>query len=192
MMTVNDRFRWDNRYLEDQRFRSFEKPRPFLVEHNRLLPRQGLALDVAMGLGGNARWLINQGFRVIGVDISGVAIFLSKKKLPSLMAVQADLTNFVLPENYFDLIVNFFFLERTLWADYQKALKPGGILIIETLTQKMLEINPEIESDYLLKEEELRNAFDTLEIITYQEGWQNLHTRHPRAVAGLVARKPEN
>jgi len=192
MMTVNDRFRWDNRYLEDQRFRSFEKPRPFLVEHNRLLPRQGLALDAAMGLGGNARWLINQGFRVIGVDISGVAIFLSKKKLPSLMAVQADLTNFALPENYFDLIVNFFFLERALWVDYQKALKPGGILIIETLTQKMLEINPEIESDYLLKEEELRNAFDTLEIITYREGWQNLHTRHPRAVAGLVARKPEN
>jgi hypothetical protein len=67
-MSLDDARRWNARYQMDMR-ESFERPRPFLVEHAHLLPSSGLALDIAMGLGGNAGfyWLR---LRVIGVDIS--------------------------------------------------------------------------------------------------------------------------
>ena len=58
------------------------------------MPAAGLALDIAMGLGGNAGLLIERGMQVVGVDISSVAVQRAKERLPSLMAVRADLTQF--------------------------------------------------------------------------------------------------
>ncbi len=86
--------RWDRRYTEEERFRTYIQPRPFLVEQAHLLPTHGIALDVAMGLGGNAGLLLERGLKVIGVDISEVAVRQSHQRLPDLLAVQADLTCF--------------------------------------------------------------------------------------------------
>jgi hypothetical protein len=76
-----------------------------------------------------------------------------------------------------------------------QGLKPNGILFIETLTENMHAIHPEIETRFLLKPGELREAFtqsvlaDLMEILAYQENWQETTTSHPRAVASLVARR---
>ncbi len=185
----NARYRADNEHLDGMRT-SFERPRPFLVENSPYLPASGLALDAAMGLGGNAGFLIERGLRVAGVDISDLAVRCAKARLPSLQAVIADLTCFSLPPAAFDLIVNFYYLQRDLWPQYIRALKPGGVLIFETLTQEMMTLRPDIEPVYLLAPGELRKAFAELEIIVYREGWVNPHGKHPRAVASLVARKP--
>lgn len=189
-MPGSDASRWDERYLANARYNSFEKPRPFLVENASHLPSNGLALDIAMGLGGNAGFLLELGLRVVGVDISGVAVRRAHARLPKLMAVQADLTRFYLPPATFDVILNFFYLERALWPRYRQALRPGGILVFETLTQAMLTRQPDIDPQYLLAPGELRQAFSALEILTYREGWTESETGHPRAVAGLVGRIP--
>jgi SAM-dependent methyltransferase len=189
-MPHSDAERWDARYREDVRFGSYRQPRCFLVENAHLLPTQGLALDVAMGQGGNAAYLIARGLRVVGVDISSVAVHQAKRRLPDLMAVIADLTRFYLPEARFDVILNFFYLQRELWGGYQQALRPGGLLILETLTVEMLSINPEIDRRYLLQPGELKAAFGNWQILVYREGWVALDTSHPRAVARLVARRP--
>ena len=193
-MPLQDAIRWNTRYQEESRA-SFERPRPFLVENAGHLPPQGLALDAAMGLGGNAAFLLQRGLRVVGVDISIIALRQAKAQLPTLMAVLADLTRFHLPPNSFDVILNFYYLQRDLWPAYLRALRPSGLLLIETLTEEMRVIHPEISPAYLLQPGELRQAFsrglygDCLEILAYREGWQEQEGRHPRAVASLAAQK---
>jgi len=185
----SDAARWDTRYNEEQ-LESFERPRPFLIEHAGLLPNQGLALDIAMGLGGNAGFLQERGLKVVGVDISIVALRKAKGRLPEVMAVQADLNDFWIPSRHFDVILNFYYLLRDLWPQYRQALLPGGLLLIETLTQEILQVNPQIDPAFLLQPGELRVAFSDLEVLTYREGWIDTDSRHPKAVASLVARLP--
>ena len=182
-----DQLRWDTRYSQEKRFDNL-RPRKFLVEFAELLPRTGLALDAAMGLGKNAEFLILRGLRVIGVEISEVALFSAKQALPRLMAVQADMGQFWLPDSMFDVIINFYFLERSLYSVYTRALKPGGILIFQTLTQEMRQVHPEIEPNYLLEQGELVHAFPYLETLVYREGWIK-ENEHTRPVASLIARK---
>ncbi len=186
-MPIEDADRWNARYRQE-RYARFEQPRPFLVENVALLPRRGLALDVAMGMGGNAGFLLSRGLRVIGVDIAAVAVKQAKQRYPALMAVLANLERFSLPSRAFDVLINFYYLQRDLWPAYLNALRPGGILVFETLTLDMLDVNPEIEPQYLLAPGELRRAFEKLEILVYREGWVETSNGHPRAVASLVAR----
>ena len=53
-MPIEDAQRWNNRYQQETRYNRFSQPRPFLRQHLWRLPASGLALDAAMGLGGNA------------------------------------------------------------------------------------------------------------------------------------------
>lgn len=188
-MPIQDAQRWDERYSGEDRHNNFEKPRPFLIRHAELLPTNGLALDVAMGLGGNAEFLLKRGLKVIGIDISSVALKRARQRLPDLMAIQADLTQFYLPEDTFDVIINFFYLQRSLWPDYIRSLRPDGWLIFETLTIDFRSLQPDIDPKYLLAPDELRHAFPTLEIVDYQEGWSTNDNGHLRSTASLVARK---
>lgn len=191
-MPQDDALRWNTRYLDDERYATFSQPRSFLVKNAHFLPLNGLGLDVAMGLGGNAGFLLTRGLRVVGVDISSIAVQQASKRYVGLMAVIADLTHFYIPADTFDVILNFYYLQRDLWPQYQLALRPGGVLFIETITQEMLHLQPDTDPSYLLAPGELRQAFTGWEILAYREGWEDSRggRRHP--VASLVARKPQS
>lgn len=190
-MPQDDALRWNARYLDDERYNTFTQPRSFLVQNAHLLPPKGLALDVAMGLGGNAGFLLARGLRVMGVDISSVAAEQASKRFDGLMAVIADLANFHIPADTFDVILNFYYLQRDLWAQYWLALRPRGVLFIETLTREMLQLQPDTDPTYLLAPNELRLAFTGWEILVYREGWEDSRGGRQHPVASLVARKPE-
>jgi SAM-dependent methyltransferase len=187
-MSNLDAQRWNARYNQE-RNDTFEQPRPFLLEQAEILPLEGLALDLAMGLGGNAGYLLQRGLRVIGVDVSEVAVRHARSRHPALMAAVADLNRFNLPEAAFDVVLNFYYLQRDLWPRIQRALRPGGLLIYETLLVDMRSIHPEIDPQYLLEHDELRQAFKDMQILVYREGWVQRDNSHSRAVASLVARK---
>jgi SAM-dependent methyltransferase len=188
-MPIADALRWNDRY-RNKTEESLRGPHGFLVESAPYLPARGLALDAAMGLGGDAGFLLERGLRVVGVDISEVAVRRARARRPGLLAVVADLTRFALPAETFDLILNFYYLQRDLWPQYRRALKPGGVLVFETLTREMLAQMPEAAPAYLLAPGELRAAFGDWEVLAYREGWNSPDDPWHRAVASLVVRRP--
>jgi SAM-dependent methyltransferase len=190
IMTANSTDRWNKRYKEETILYIYKKPRGFLLENLHLLRKGGLILDVAAGMGGNAHHLVSLGYRVLAIDSAQTGMQFAKLRSPALMAVIMDVNHFSFPADQFDAILNFYFLERELWPLYQRALKPGGILIMETLTMPMRQIKPEINPIYLLEPGELRTAFPDLKCLTYREGWVLSDNGHRRSVASLVARKP--
>lgn len=188
-MPATDAQRWNRRYQEEQHA-GFERPRAFLLAQAAWLPTHGLALDVAMGLGANAGWLLARGLNVIGVDISEIAARQAYARYPGLQAVIADLTAFSLPAHTFDVIVNFYYLQRDLWPQFVQALRPGGVLIFETLTQAVRQVRPDISPEFLLAPGELHQGFAGLDVQVYREAWIEAGCDSRRAVASMVATKP--
>jgi len=188
-MSSRDAIKWDERYRSGAET-AFEAPREFLLVQAQHLPHRGLALDLAMGLGANAGFLIERGLRVIGVDVSEVGVRCAKQRWPSLMSAVIDLTHYRWPACSFDVILNFYYCQRDLWPRFRSMLKPGGVLIMETLTIETLRTRPDYNSDYLLQPDELRCAFVDWDVLVYREGWIELKDHAPRAVASLVAKCP--
>jgi 2-polyprenyl-3-methyl-5-hydroxy-6-metoxy-1,4-benzoquinol methylase len=189
MSNENAASTWNERYRNDPAgYR--DAPRSFLVENIALLPHSGLALDVAMGAGNNSAALIEHGLSVIGLDISIVAAKLARHRLPNLQAAVVDLTTIRLPQATFDVIINFYYLQRDLWPQYQSALRPGGILILETLTEEIHTVRPDIRPEFLLQPGEIQTAFADWDILVYRKGWIEGEHRHHKAVESIIARRP--
>jgi len=191
---------WDDRYSNDVRWRDLNSPRPLLVLHLDLLPRGGRVLDVACGTTPTGLHRARQGWQVIALDVSTVALRIAHSKvreegLPVSFAVMDLLNPWLMPE-HFDVILNFYYLSRPLWETYREALKPGGLLFFETFVRD----DPfSVETDgnplYYLEPEELRSTFKGWQIIHYEETHRVSRSMHqqnkPRRIAQLVARKPE-
>ncbi len=163
-MSSRDATRWNARY-RDPAARSADHPAALLLEEIDSLPTQGLALDVAMGLGASARLLMGRGLRVIGVDIAEVGVRAAKRRAPELMAVVADLQRFDLPPGCFDLIVNFRYTQRALWPRFREWLRPGGWLLIESFNPAQRALRPNADPSYFLQPGELRAAFQDWRIV---------------------------
>jgi SAM-dependent methyltransferase len=145
---VSEYERWEARYaVPDYAFG--KAPNYFLESCKRLLPPSGRALAVADGEGRNGVWLAKQGLDVTSIDFSPSA----QQKAKALAAERhvkvafelVDVHGWHYPDSAFDVVVEIFTqfsspAERTRkWVGMQKALKPGGLLIIQGYTPKQLE-----------------------------------------------------
>jgi len=182
--THPDAVRWDARY-RDPKAKGYHEPAPLLVEHAGLLPAHGLALDVAMGLGGSAGFLLERGLRVLGVDVSEVALRAARARWPGLAAVVADCEAFDLPANALDVIVNFRYTQRSLWPRFARWLRPGGVLMIESFGVAKRADMPDANPAYFLQPGELARAFAGWRIVACHDA----HPARPMS-ASLVALKP--
>lgn len=178
---------WNARYRSDMG-NELSSPRDWLVEHADLLPSSGVAFEAAIGRGDTAGFLSGRGFQVIGVELSSVAAKQACRLHPDIQVVIGDLSRFRLPVCTFDLICDFYFLDRTLLNQFANAIKPGGMVIMETLTIQMLSCNPDIIPERLLQPGELSAAFSGWEIMDYREGWVTSPRGHQKAIASIVAR----
>jgi SAM-dependent methyltransferase len=167
---IINRGRWNLKH-RDAEF--LGEPAPFLVECRRLLP-PGRALDVACGLGANALYLAEEGYRVEAFDWSFEGLrklaAAAKEKSQGIGTVACDVTRYPLPRERYDVLVSFRFLERALFPSMVEALRPGGALVIETFNRRYLERRPDFPKEYCLEEGELLAAFAaTLRVARYQE-----------------------
>ena len=147
-MSTNEYEHWETRYAVPEY--AFGRDRNyFLASCKTLLPKSSRVLAIADGEGRNGVWLAEHGLDILSIDFSPSA----QKKARTLAAErhvnvafqQVDMHTWDYPEAAFDVVVEIFTqfsspAERALkWAGMRRALKPGGLLIIQGYTPNQRE-----------------------------------------------------
>lgn len=176
-----------NLYKED-----IPEPSEFLIENLHLL-KPGKVLDVAMGNGRNAIYLAQNGFVVEGVDINPNLIEKVKKlaleKRLNLYAEVADLEKeYRIKSDYYDVVICFYYLQRSLMEQIKKGIKYSGYIIYETYIIDELSFGKLKNPQHLLGHNELLGIFRDFRCYIYREGVIN-GVHGPRAIASIVAQK---
>ncbi len=182
-----DKDRWNSKY-ETEVYLFGEKPIPFLVDNVHLLPK-GKVLDIAMGEGRNGVYLATQGFEVLGLDISEKGLEkahnLAKKNNVTIETKVVDLESFKLEPNSYDVILCSYYMQRNLFKQFQSALKPGGMIVVETYNVDYLKY-VKFSRKWALDTNELLDIFKGLRVIRYQDFDDGLE-----AYSSIIAQKPE-
>lgn len=182
-----DRERWDQKYGKEE-YLYGKEPIPFLKAHAGLLPK-GKALDLAAGQGRNGVFLATQGFDVLAVDISekGLAMArqLAEEQHVTIRTQAVDLDEAPLDKNAYDVVLDVYYLQRSLVPRIKDALKRGGMVVMETYTLDHLKYNPKFNPEWLLQPNELLELFKDFKILRYQQVDDG-----KAAYASIVAQKP--
>jgi SAM-dependent methyltransferase len=163
---LQDRLKWNKKY-QSQGYP--DEPAAIIKKYAKLASGKK-ALDIAAGNGRNALYLAHQEFSVDAVDIADAGLALFADSHPNIHAICADLDEFDIPANRYDLIVNIKYLNRRLFPYIREGLAQNGVLIFETfLDTPDPTTDQTICRDYLLRENELLHAFLSLKIVCYKE-----------------------
>ena len=95
----------------------------------------GVALDLACGTGRHARWLLEQGHDVTGVDVSPGMLAVAERDCPGARFVRAGLDDLPLPDGSVDVAVCSLALTHVPdvgpgLAEAARVLRPGGRLVL--------------------------------------------------------------
>ena len=196
--------RWQGRYSIPE-YLFGKEPNYFLASCKPLLPRSGKALAVADGEARNGVWLAEQGLDVLSLDFSEAAqakaAVLAKERGVQIKLVHADVHAWNYPADAFDVVVGIFTQfsappdRAKKWAGMRKALKSGGLLILQGYTPKQLEYGtggPK-ELENLYTRDLLEKAFGDFHNVKFVEEELEMHEGAAHggmsAVIGLTARK---
>jgi SAM-dependent methyltransferase len=161
-----DRLKWNEKY-QNQNYP--DEPAAIVRQYFNLAAGKN-ALDIAAGNGRNALFLARQGFGVDAVDIADTGLSQFAGKHPAIHPICADLDDFEIPANRYDLMINIKYLNRRLFPYICEGLTPGGVLIFETFLDSQHPAGGRpVCRDYLLRENELLHAFLSLRILYYKE-----------------------
>jgi len=187
-----DRVHWNQRYAG----RTYDfTPAASLVALSPLLRpgrRRACALDLACGGGRNALYLAELGYRVDAWDISDAGLAILQAELDRLAdagrplavsAQRADLEAVELPSATYDLVLDYYFLERSLFPDMAAALRPDGLVLVENYLDNERGGEKMANPAYRLAPGELRAPFADLDILEYVEDEHS-------GVARLLAQRP--
>ncbi len=136
-------------------------------------------------------WLARRGWRATGVDGSDAALALAVAAMPAEVAGRTrflcvDLDEWRPTPATFDCVTCFYFLDRQLWPWLRAAVRPGGVLALQTHHRGALAVRPHANPDYLLTPGELA------ELITGW-GWTLLASSDPTTATtseAVLAQRP--
>ena len=181
-----DKDRWNKKY-DTEVYLFGEKPIPFLVDNIHIL-KKGKALDVAMGEGRNGVYLATQGFDVTGFDISEKGLekahALAAKNNVKIKTQVVDLETVELEPNSYDLIICTYYMNRGLFKKFYDALKPEGIVLVETYNIDYLKYR-EFNAKWALNTNELLDIFKGMRIHRYRD-----YDDAREAYSSIIAQKP--
>ena len=190
---ATERERWNQKYRGNPA--AWLEPDPLLAwafsEFIRpLFAHGGNALDLAGGAGRHSIWLAKQGWHVTLIDLSETGVELARQNAGPLAShihfVLDDLTQFQAAQTQFDLVLGFFYLEREIFPEIVKAVRPGGVLLYKTYTtdQSKFPGGPK-DASHLLAPGELLRLVSGMRVLHYRE------TVAEKATAEMIARKEE-
>src|SRR5262245_34208272 len=173
-MSTADRERWDTKYAEKTAPVRLSSDDWLIEQVSGLAP--GRALELACGLGHNAIWLAQQGWRVDAVDISPVGLAraedLAARCGVNVRWIAADLEDFSPESAAYDVVLVFRFrARRPVPGIVHRALRPGSRLIYETFTAAHL-ARPDSHMKhpaFALAPGELPRLFPQLDVISCAE-----------------------
>ncbi len=187
-----DRTKWN---IKHQARPEMDKPSRVVMDFCSMASKRR-ALDIACGTGRNAIYLAKLGFRVDAVDISDIALKKIIGRHQKIRLICADLDQFDIAPNRYDLIINIRYLNRRLFPYIKEGLVSGGVLIFESFMEKPLTDKSVSKKshqpscrDYLFRENELLHAFLSLTVRYYRES-EAKEPESPPWMASLVAIKP--
>lgn len=160
-------------------------PAPLLIEAAELLP-PGRALDLASGPGRNALYLAGSAWSVVAVDSSPAAIRALRERAAALrLSVEthvADLESagFRIEPGGYDLICDFFYLQRDLFSQIKEGVRPGGVVVAE------IHLRDDQPHRFVLEPGELWAEFHGWNVHSYSE---SRHSEHGRPSARIIARR---
>lgn len=177
MKNKHDASFWNKRYAGDSYLYGME-PNAFLVEHCGLLA--GPVLSISEGEGRNSVFLAERGLDILGVDISMVALE-KAKRLAELRGVNirtelADLATYTPKENFYGSVISISAhlpggIRRRLYPLIERALKPGGTILLEAYSENQLsrDTGGPGDADMLMSVEKIRKEFPNLTPILLRE-----------------------
>ncbi|MFC3532443.1 class I SAM-dependent methyltransferase [Vogesella facilis] len=195
---------WNQRFTQPESAYG-EAPNDFLRQQAALLAPGSRVLSLGEGEGRNAVYLAGLGHQLTAVDASwaGLARLLQRAGSAELAitATLADLEHYDLGEAQWDAIVSVFChlpgpLRQRVLAGAVRALKPGGLLLMEGYTPRQLAYStggPK-DADMLLEPALVRAELAGLDLLRCAEIEREvvegrLHTGRA-AVLQVVGRKP--
>ena len=184
-MSQEDKARWNEKYQNN--------PMPDepikLVNDYASLATGDHALDIACGMGRHSKYLASLGFKVDALDISSVAIE-QLQNIPNINAKEVDFDTYTLPKEQYDLIVCTYFLERRLFPQMMDALKPDGIILMETFLHDPANERKASNPAFLLKKGELEETFnERCELLHLPEFWDEDYMGYKTMKTSMVAKK---
>jgi 2-polyprenyl-3-methyl-5-hydroxy-6-metoxy-1,4-benzoquinol methylase len=111
-----------------------------LFKFKGLLPAFGKVLDVGSGAGVPvAKFLAENGFQVIGIDISDTMLTLASKNVPNATFKKMNMLNLEFEKASYDGVICVFSLfhvpritHKTIFKHFYQLLKPNGVLLLNT------------------------------------------------------------
>lgn len=196
-----DQDKWNARY-RDGAYAQRSHPSALLKEWLPSLvqpARDPIAIDVACGLGRNAIYLAQQGWRVDALDISPVALASLRAKAADahldITCRQVDLDHDrmdpeLLGTRRYDLALLVRYSDLTLIENLTTALKSGGYLVIEKHLITSDDVVGPRNPRFRVESGALERACEGLEILLYREGIVTDPDGRRAALAQAIGRKP--
>lgn len=138
-----------NQKFEGEAYKYGEQPNAFVKQQAGRIPAHASVLVPGDGEGRNGAWLAEQGHRVLSVDCSDVGLAKAKDLArrrqvePHMQTLLADVTEWHPEPQAFDaVVVCYLHLPSSqrpgVMAHLLKALKPGGLLLLEAFHPNQL------------------------------------------------------
>ncbi|MDZ4183458.1 MAG: methyltransferase domain-containing protein [Desulfuromonadales bacterium] len=158
-----------------------------------LLPDSGRALDLACGRGRHALFLAERGLTVTALDSSAEALEqLHSEATRRALAIETRQVDLEitprLPSTGFDVVLLFFYLQRSLLPHLREAVRPGGLAVLRTFSSAGSFPGGPENPDFVLRPGELLETFAGWDILRHEEGLEP--SSKGGSLAGIVARRP--